>query len=382
MIPPIGRALRRILVVGNGIAGLTACDALRAGGFDGELTVVGAEPHAAYSRPALSKALLEPGAGLGAHELPAPTHDATELRGVSASGLDPARRRVLLGSGEELPYDALVIASGARARRPGGEAPVLTLRELDDAIALRSALAGRPDVAVLGGGVLGMEIASGALAAGCDVTLVATAPPMSHQLGDVLADMLGRAAAAQGLRVVTTPSASIVDRGGRAAIALADGSRIEADLVACAVGDRPNVEWLAGSGLLSGGALIADERGRVAPGIVAAGDVVSGRGAAGTRRRALWTSAIEQAEIAAAALLRADAAHLPGFQTYFWTEQFGFAVKSLGELPLSGEPEVLEGDLASGSALLRWAHADGTGTAVAVNRRIPIPKLRRLAQLA
>ena len=103
--------MRRIVVVGNGIAGLTACDSLRSAGFDGELTVVGAERHHPYSRPALSKALLHGVNGSGvngngvddlqAHELPEPTHDATELLGVSATGLDVDARLVRLDGGGE-----------------------------------------------------------------------------------------------------------------------------------------------------------------------------------------------------------------------------------------------------------------------------------------
>ncbi|WP_238072292.1 FAD-dependent oxidoreductase, partial [Rhodococcus zopfii] len=122
----------RIVVVGNGIAGQTACDSLRTAGFDGELTVVGDEPRPAYSRPALSKALLVDG---GSHELAAPAHGATELLGVAAVGLDVAARRVRLDDGTDLPFDGLVIASGARPRRLGDTA--LTLRTLDDALLLR-----------------------------------------------------------------------------------------------------------------------------------------------------------------------------------------------------------------------------------------------------
>jgi NADPH-dependent 2,4-dienoyl-CoA reductase/sulfur reductase-like enzyme len=109
--------MRRIVVVGNGIAGLTACDSLRSAGFDGELTVVGAERHQPYSRPALSKALLHGDDDLQAHELPHPTHEAAELLGVSATGLDADARLVRLDGGGELPYDGLVIASGSRAKR-------------------------------------------------------------------------------------------------------------------------------------------------------------------------------------------------------------------------------------------------------------------------
>lgn len=369
----------RVVVVGGGIAGLTACETLRAEGFDGSLTLVGAEPHAPYSRPALSKALLATGADAGAHELPPANHGALERRGVAVTGLDLQRRRVRLEDGDELEFDGLVIASGARARRPAIDAPVLTLRELDDAVALHAALADAPTVLVVGGGVLGMEVASGALSAGCAVTLVATAAPMSRQLGPFLAEMIGGAARERGLRVVESPAASIVERGGRAAVSLADGRILEADVVVAAMGDEANVEWLRGADVLVGDTLVTDDRGRVAAGVVAAGDVAWWRGRGGARRTPLWTSAIEQAKTAATALLRGDEAPPLDHQQYFWTEQFGLAIKAVGELPLDGRPETLDGDPGERSALLAWSREDGARTAAAVNWRIPLPKLRRLA---
>lgn len=367
-------APERIVVVGGGIAGLTACDALRDRGFAGDLVIVGAESCAAYSRPALSKGLLKPDADLTAHELAPSSHGARELRGVSAVGLDPDRRIVALDTGEELPYDGLVIASGSRARKLSGHPDERTLRDLADAHALREALRPGIDVVVLGGGVLGMEVASGALAAGCSVTLVATAEPMSRQVGERVARLIADSARAQGLRIVITSGATVDDSPGRPVVVTKDGDTIEADVIVSAVGDIPNTDWLADSGLLVDGVLPADACGRVRPGIVAAGDVAHW---AGTPRTPLWTSAIEQAKTAAAALLDPDPSPL-AFQNYFWTEQFGHAVKAVGPLPVAGEPEVLAGSADAAPALLRWTHPDGTRTVVSVDHRIPIPKLRRL----
>lgn len=369
--------LERVVVVGGGIAGLTACDTLRERGFDGDLVIVGAESHAAYSRPALSKALLKLDGDLTAHELSPATHGARELRGVSATGLDPQRRTVALSDGDELPYDGLVIASGSRARRLSEHADELTLRGLDDAHALRARLEAHPDVVVLGGGVLGMEIASGAVAAGCRVTLIATAGPMSRQLGAHVAGILTRSARAQGLRIVVTASATVDADGDRACVRTADGERYEADMLVSAVGDVPNTEWLARSGLLRDGRLVADANGRVAPGVVAAGDVATWDSV----RTPLWTSAIEQAKAAASALLDPDAPALR-FHNYFWTEQFGHSVKAAGPLPVQGAPEVLIGESDAAPALLRWQHASGERTAIAMDHRIPVPRLRRLTDPA
>lgn len=182
-------AVRDIVVVGSGIAGLTACDTLRAEGFDGRITVIGDEPVAPYSRPALSKAMLRDQDDLTSHLLPAATHGAIERRGMAAVGLDVDRQRVRLADGDEVPYDALVISTGTRARRLGLNTSntEYTVRTLADALALRARLSTRPSVVVVGGGPLGMEIASGAIGARCATTLVAKGVPLADHLGALLA---------------------------------------------------------------------------------------------------------------------------------------------------------------------------------------------------
>ncbi len=373
--------VKRIVVVGNGIAGRTAADTLRDSGFDGELTILGDEPHAAYSRPALSKALLLDRDDTASHELPPAAHGATELLGVRASGLDAERRLVGLADGTVLPYDRLVIATGSRARRLSDHPEELTLRGLDDALALRGRLAGRPPVVVVGGGPLGMEIASACLAAGCPVTLVSQGVPLIAHLGPYLAGVFGKAARERGLTVVETDAARIERHGEDVRVVLDDGTVLPSGLVVSAVGDVPNTEWLAGSGLGEKGVLRVDSRGLVRPDIAAVGDLAAFPTPDGPRRVPLWSSAIEQAKVAAAALLRGDDAPPLNFQPYFWTEQFGLTLKAVGRLPVDGEPAYIEGGPGE-PALMRWSHADGTGTAVALNRRVPIPRLRRVSRAA
>lgn len=377
--------LRRIVVVGYGIAGLTAADALRAGGFDGELTVVGEEHHHPYSRPALSKAALVESGAMTAHELPAPTHDAIERLGVAATALDAGRRVVALADGNEVPYDGLVIASGSRAGRLADRSLVaddleeLVLRTVDDARVLRERVQAHPSVVVVGGGPLGMEVASGCLAAGCQVTVVAQGRPLTRLLGPFLADLFVAAGLRQGLRVATASAVRVRADRGRPVVELEDGSTVTGDLLVSAVGDVPNTNWLASSGLLTGDVLAVDSRGRVRPDIVAAGDVCAFPTPQGVRRIPLWTSAIEQAKVAALGLLRGDEAARLAYQPYFWTEQFGLSFKCVGLMPVAGPPEVVDGDPLDGSALMRWDLGDGTASAAALNYRIPVPKLRRLA---
>ncbi|MEU9094140.1 FAD/NAD(P)-binding oxidoreductase [Streptomyces sp. NPDC048428] len=376
-----GATVDRVVVVGNGIAGLTAADTLREAGFDGELTIVGDEPHPAYSRPALSKALLLDDADLTSHELPPAGHGAKELLGVRATGLNLDRRLVTLDDGTALPYDRLVLATGSRARRLSSLPGELTLRGLDDALSLRSRLAGRPSVVVVGGGPLGMEIASGCLAAGCRVTLVSQGVPLTVQLGPYLAGVFVRAALDLGLTLVETGSARIEGSGDTARAVLDDGTVLEADLLVSAVGDIPNTEWLADTGLVAeGGVIPVDSRGLVRSDVAAVGDLTAFPTSYGLRRLPLWSSAIEQAKTAARALVHGEDAPPLRFQPYFWTEQFGLRLKAVGFLPLEGEPAYVDGGPGGEPALMRWSHTDGTGAAVALNYRIPIPRLRRMTR--
>lgn len=375
-----------VVVVGNGIAGTTAAATLRDLGYPGRITIIGSEPHEPYSRPALSKSALAEEGAFSSHLLPPADHGAQVLRGVSACGLDLARRRISLSDGQTLDFGGLVIASGIRPRKLRPDLDLeLTYRTVEDAEALRLQLARKPRVAVVGAGVLGMELASACAAAGCRVTVVCRSQPMRSSLGPFLAGVMVDAATRQGVRIVN-PQAVDVRVSAREPdareVVLADGSTVLADLVITAIGDVPNTEWLEGSGLLAEGELRVDSRGRLAPQVVAAGDVAAIPMQGGHARVPLWTSAIEQAKVAARALLLGDEAPELDFQTYFWTDQFGLALKACGSLPVDGPPGYVDGEPGVTPAVMRWQNADGTGTAVSLNYRMPVPKLRALSRQA
>lgn len=382
---------RRIIIVGHGVAGLTAADALRTQGFHGDLTVIGQEPHAPYSRPALSKGLLSPGdSELQPQYLADPAEGVDVLAGTSAVSLDPAVRTVTLDDGRQVAFDGLVIASGAGARRFTSSPDEYTLRGLDDARALRRRLADHPHVTVIGGGPLGMEVASSARAAGCQVTLIHRGLPMRRQVGDCLAALCAEAAREHGVHHVDAGVTEVTSTAGPGlTLHLDNGQSRPAEVVVSAIGDVPNTDWLIGSGLMSGGRLVTSDQGIVAPGIVAAGDVSWRQHGTGDFRRALWTDAIEEAKTAAAALLHGPATTTPEPTPYFWTEQFGLNVRITGTIPPGSTPLVHEGALAERRALLHWPGAPGApgdgsagGAAASLNVRIPIPKLRRLAASA
>ncbi|WP_374119513.1 NAD(P)/FAD-dependent oxidoreductase [Streptomyces sp. RKAG290] len=364
--------LNRIVVVGAAAAGLTAVETLRAKGYAGGLTLVGDEPHPPYDRPPLSKELLTegwepPSTWLRKQEVMAAV-DVDLRLGCRATGLDQAARSITLSTGEELPYDAAIIATGLRPRAlPFGDGlrGVHVLRSLDDAIRLREALAKRPKVAVIGAGFLGAEIAATARGAGLDVTLIDTnAQPLERQVGVEIGGLVADLHRDHGVRLVL--GADVVgmarDGVGVRGVLLADGSTVDADLVVVAIGSVPAVDWLAGSGLPLGDGVLCDAFCRAAPGVWAAGDVANWPHpmVAGARvRLEQRTNAAQQAMAVAANLLAGDAGGQPYAPVPFgWTHQFGQKIQTVGWCPPDARTEIVSGSTA-GREFVAAYHRDG-----------------------
>ena len=373
-----------LVVVGASIAGVTAAESARASGFDGRITLVGAEAHPPYTRPALSKALLRGDQPAETVHLP-PVDAEAELRcGVRATTLDAERRRVALSDGEWIEYSKLVIATGARARTLGdltgtGNNTERTLRTLDDALALRQALGSAASVLIIGGGFVGTEVASACLEAGLRTEVLTLDSRLVPQLGDDLAELMTRRAVAAGLRLTRVDRPLEVPPGqGELHVVDSSAGRHEADIVLTAVGDQPNLDWLASSTMQRGGGIVVDQHCAAAPHIFAVGDVarVTARRRVAARTP-FWNAALDQARAAGEAVARGRSATPYQPRPYFWTEAFGLAINIAGPIPASGRPETLEGDLAAGSGLFRWNSGQGC-TAAAVNHRLPIRKLRAL----
>ena len=373
--------MRRALVVGGSIAGVTIASTLHDAGWDGQITLVSDETCRPYSRVPLSKGILTGTQSADTATL-ADLPDAVELvLGRRAVSLDISNCRVLFDDGTSLEYDALAIATGSRARRlaaPGQDGE-LVLRTLADAEMIAERLPDARSAVVVGGGFLGMEIASTLRSKNLDVTVIDRDPPLQRLLGDYLAELVVGVAADAGVKVVHAPGDVELVGNPIRAVRYGDGQQVEADLVISAVGDLPNVEWLKASGLPLAGGLIADDRCLVAPGIVAAGDVVARQMSGGPcRRTPHWTNAVVQAKAAALTLIDAECdAYRPDH--YFWTELFGLDLKIAGELPLVGQPEVLAGDPAELSALFQWQSGGTAVAAAALNHRMPIVRLKALA---
>ena len=371
-------------MVGGSIAALTAVEMLRMEDFDGRITVLSDEDVPPYTRVPLSKGVLAGTESIDDIVL-APLAGDVDLRlRTTATGLDLRRQSVHTTAGP-VPYDGLVLATGSRARRLGRpDQDERVLRSSADAVRLRDDLAAGRSVLVVGGGFLGMEIASTARTLGKEVTVVDLAPPLDRLLGAVVGGHVRAVAAQAGVRIVVTDGGvRLLGVPTPTGVELVDGTRLEADLVISAVGDVPNVEWLAGSGVQVHGGVVVDSSCRVTPGVVAAGDVTVVAGGDGSLSRSPhWTNAVEQARAAVRALLHGDDAAPYRPSQYCWTEQFGLDVKLVGDLDPQGEPDVLDGSLDQGSALLAWPDAVAPRSVVAVNHPTAPGKLKRLLRPA
>jgi NADPH-dependent 2,4-dienoyl-CoA reductase/sulfur reductase-like enzyme len=354
--------MRDVTVVGASLAGLAATRALRAQGFTGRLVVVGEETHFPYDRPPLSKEFLGGTASEADISLTEPEDADLEIDwrlGRTAIAMDTAGRAVVLDDGERLVSDAVVLATGARARRLPGDAPsgVHTLRTLDDARALRSDLVPGARLVVIGAGFIGAEVASTAAGLGLSVDIVEAAPvPLQRALGAEMGEACGRLHEANGVRLHRGVGVSRVLGSTRVTGVLLDNGReLPADVVVAGIGAAPNVEWLLGSGLVLDNGVVTDGRGMTdVPGVVAVGDCANSHRdyTGGQLRLEHWTNALQQPAVAAAALL--DTEHsLPAHHAvpYFWSDQYGHKIQFAGHRTTDGSLRVEEGDPDSGDFL-------------------------------
>jgi NADPH-dependent 2,4-dienoyl-CoA reductase/sulfur reductase-like enzyme len=343
-------SMRRVVIVGASLAGLRAAQAARKEGFDGDLVVVGDEPHLPYTRPPLSKEVLAGEHPLEHANLPTRELDAQWRLHVAATGLDRTRRRVVLADGDEVPYDRLIVATGSRARRwsgPGADLEgVHVLRGLDDVVGLRDTLERRPRLAVVGAGFIGCEVSSTARSLGLEVTMIDVAPTPMLPLGPELGAWCAELHREHGVNLrLGTGVAALVGRGTVEAVELSDGSRVEADAVVVGLGAVPNTEWLAGSGLRADPGLECDATLTAIgdPDVLGAGDIVSWpHPLAGGEpiRIEHWTVAAEHGQLAGRNILLAPEERKPyDAPPYFWSDQHGVKIQSLG---LPGRAERLE----------------------------------------
>ncbi|SEE77494.1 NAD(P)/FAD-dependent oxidoreductase [Ruania alba] len=362
-----GTGTPHIVIVGASLSGLTTAEALRERGEKAPITLIGAEQHLPYNRPALSKQVL---LGTWTPEQAAITDrvrldalDVQFLPGMRAESLDLASRTVSL-DGRDVPYSTLIVATGARPRTLPHVPSAHTVRTLDDAAALRAAFDRASRVVIVGAGVLGCEIAAAARSQGLEVTLLGRGDAVRlGAVGNLLEHRVDKLLGEHGVDLRLSREVLGAHEGSdHTTLYLADG-QLRADLVVGAIGCEPEVEWLRGSGLALDDGILCDATGRAAPGVFAVGDV------------ARWTDAATGAPIRVEHQLRgieharavaeqiATGTSSPVGHPFYWTELFGTRIQVLGTFPGDVELRPEAGDM-NGDRFVAVAYVGDTATGV------------------
>jgi 3-phenylpropionate/trans-cinnamate dioxygenase ferredoxin reductase subunit len=356
----VSKPVQSIAVVGAGLAGLRACEGLRARGFEGTIVLIGQETHVPYDRPPLSKQFLAGTWDLDRVVLRSSDKLAElnlDLRlgpDCRAVGLDSATKTVTLASGVSVVADGIVLATGAAARRlPGiNELPgVFVLRTLDDSAGLKSVLVPGARLGLVGAGFIGLEVAATARKLGVEVTVVEPLDvPLGRTLGPVGGGACQRMHAEEGVtfRLKTTVESAKASSqvGGGLKCHLSDDTDLDVDTLLVGIGATPSVDWLDGSGLEVGpGGVTVDKDLLAAPGIAVAGDLarwlMPGPGGTSAPVRVEHrTNAAEQGEWAAAGLLRSlglssgdqgEGELTRSYEVpYVWSDQYNVKIQILG----------------------------------------------------
>jgi 3-phenylpropionate/trans-cinnamate dioxygenase ferredoxin reductase component len=366
----------RVVVAGAGLAGLRTVEELRARGFTGPVTLVGAEPQPPYDRPPLSKKLMTGELDDTSLRADLDSLGAEILLGHAATGLRPGTLSTDAG---DLDFDALVLATGAAPIRLPGPGPQHVLRTIEDALALRALLRPGTALCIIGAGWIGAELATAAVKRGCRVTVLeAAAAPVAAAVGpDVGAKTVGWYAEA-GVHLRLGQQVASVQDGG---VALSDGEWLGADVVVTAVGVRPAVEWLASSGIALDNGIAVDGQLRTSmAGVYAVGDCASFWSARYGRRLRFehWDVALHAPEVVAAAVLGEATEYDP--VPYFWSEQFGRMVQYVGwhgaadQMVWRGNPDV------GGKWAVGWLARGRLAAALTVSLPRDLLQARRLIE--
>lgn len=378
----------RIVIVGAGECGARAAFALRDKGYEGEITLIGAEPHLPYERPPLSKEGLAEAHG-PKHIADAERYQAQVIKvfvDTTVEAIDRTAKRLRTADGRELAYDRLLLATGASPRlfpgQPLAAPSVRMLRTHTDATAIRTALAPGKVVAIIGGGFIGLELAATARKLGAHVVLLEGQPRvLSRGVPEEIAAIVAERHRSEGVDIRCNAAIAGVEADAeRARIALANGDVVAADLVVVGIGAVPNTALAEAAGLAIDNGIAVDETLCTSdPDIFAAGDCCSfPLGHYGGRRLRLeaWRNAQDQGTLAAANLLGAaePVTSLP----WFWSDQYDLTLQIAG----LAEGATVRRELGDGAFILfhldasgRLIGASGIGTGNAVARDIRLAEM-------
>ncbi|AKU16428.1 NAD(P)/FAD-dependent oxidoreductase [Luteipulveratus mongoliensis] len=355
---------RTIAVVGGGLAGAKAVEAVRDEGFEGRLVLLTAEQRLPYERPPLSKGYLQTGEGLDdATVHPQSWYDEhqVDLRlGATVTELDTKGHQVVLDGGETIAYDLALVATGAEPRHlslPGADLDgVLYLRTVEDSDRLRAAFTEGARVVIVGGGWIGLETAAAAREAGAEVTVLETLElPLVRVLGPTIAQVFADLHREHGVDLRTGVSVEAFEGEGRVSgVRLADGTVLPADVVVVGIGAVPRVGLAEAAGIDVDDGIITDEHGRTSDqDVYAVGDVARFAHPSFPARIRVehWANALNHPAAVAAAMLGKDAAYddLP----YFFTDQYDLGMEYVG-LASPDDEVVVRGDLKAREFIAFW----------------------------
>ena len=321
-------AAQTYVIVGASLAGAKAAETLRAEGFDGTVVLIGAEPERPYERPPLSKDVLLGKAAPDSAYVHAASwyaeHNVDLRLGTRVTSVDRAARQVRLEDGSAVPYDRLLLTTGASARRlpvPGADLDgLLYLRTMSESAALAARLRQGGHVVIAGAGWIGLEAAAAARQAGCDVTIVEPeAVPLQRWIGPELGEVFARLHRSHGVTfrlgegvtelrgdISGAPAAAGAPHGAVRQVVTSAGTVLDADVVIAGIGAAPNVSLAADAGLDVDGGILADAALRTSdPDIFAAGDVVNAFSPLLGRRITVqhWSNALNGGPAAARSML-------------------------------------------------------------------------------
>jgi 3-phenylpropionate/trans-cinnamate dioxygenase ferredoxin reductase subunit len=358
------------VIVGGGLGGAKAAEALRDKGFDGRIVLCAEEEQLPYERPPLSKEFLAGKKSLSdftVHDSGWYGENQIDLRlATRVLSVDPAAHTVKLADNSTIEYDKLLLATGSRSRRlpiAGADAAgVHYLRTIDDASTLDSALAEGSSLAVVGAGWIGLEVAASARQRGVNVTVVEAAElPLIGALGPEVGTVFAELHREHGvdLRLQSQVEEITTADGKATGLRLGDGTAVTADAVLVAVGAQPNVELAdqAGLSMGDGGVLVDASLRTSAPDIYAVGDIAAAEHPflGGRIRTEHWANALKQPAVAAVGMLgqQAEYVELP----YFFTDQYDLGMEYAGHAP-AYDRVVFRGDVDGREFVAFWLDAD------------------------
>lgn len=351
-----------VVIVGAGLAAANAVETLREEGYDGSIVLIGEESRLPYERPQLSKDVLKGSEFAQLHDEQWYDDRRVDVRlSTSVTRLDLAGGTVELSTGESLPFEALLLATGARPRvvdLPGIE-KALTLRTAEDALHLKDELRPGRRIVLVGGGWIGLEVAAAAAESGCHVTILEVAAlPLGNVLGPDIASALVELHRSHGVEIRTGVKVTAIEDDG---VRLGD-DLVPADLVIASVGAVPNTELAEQAGLRVDNGIVVDERLRTSdPRVYAAGDAALATHTTwGPLRVEHWDNAIRQGQLAARSILGQDAVY--DWAPYFFTDQFEFSMEYVGHSAPS-DRVIIRGDLAGREYVAYWLDDTNTVTA-------------------